>query len=194
LKRFCAALGLHRPKRKRAIRRAPPVRNFTIQQVPRKSRFRQSLVGRRGVSGFWSRPMMLPVWVPQFKSQRLLPLRPSGAEMALARAASARTGDLRTGLRRRCGGYRGARRVRNWSAAPAPRAACLLCRSPHLHLPCVSLWYTFSAMRFWACRWCSWVGELQWTALLYTSSLLKSAARRPRSPKPSKGSHHLRLS
>src|SRR5271168_2245743 len=37
------------------------------------------------------------------------------------------------------------------------------------------------------------VGELQWTALLYTNSSLKSAAPRPRLPKPSKGSHRLRL-
>jgi hypothetical protein len=36
-------------------------------------------------------------------------------------------------------------------------------------------------------------GELQWTAPLYTNSSRKSAAPRPRSPKPSKGSHHLRL-
>jgi hypothetical protein len=63
---------------------------------------------------------------------------------------------------------------------------------PRLH-PGVSLWYTFSAMRFRGCRSGGWVGELQWTALPYTSSLLKSAAPRPRSPKPSKGSHHLRL-
>jgi hypothetical protein len=58
---------------------------------------------------------------------------------------------------------------------------------------CVSLWYTFLLCDSWGCRSGGWVGELQWTALPYTSSLLKSAAPRPRSPKPSKGSHHLRL-
>jgi hypothetical protein len=77
---------------------------------------------------------------------------------------------------------------------PVPRSqAAFRPGLAHLHLPAVSLWYTFSAMRFWGCRSGGWVGELQWTALPYTSSLLKSAAPRPRSPKPSKGSHHLRL-
>jgi len=58
----------------------------------------------------------------------------------------------------------------------------------------VSVWYTFFLLcNSGGAASGDWVGGLQWIALLYTHSSRKRAAPPLRSPKPNKGSHHLRL-
>jgi hypothetical protein len=68
-----------------------------------------------------------------------------------------------------------------------------LCRNEDAGPPLGSLWYTFSAMRFWGRRSVGGVGELRWTALPFTNSSRKSAAARLRSPKLRKRSQRSRL-
>jgi hypothetical protein len=57
----------------------------------------------------------------------------------------------------------------------------------------VSLWLTFSAMQFSGSPCGDWAWGLQWTAPPFTNSSRKSAARRPRSQRPSKKSPRSRL-